>query len=226
MEFKKFFETWKGAQLENRTHRILVMALVVSNIILGMAAFTRSEVVVLTPPDLTQAIKVARDQGDQGYSETWGYSIALMLGNVTPGNADFTKRALAPLLAPAIYQDVLNELYRQAEQIKIDRVSIRFEPRAVVYETKTGKVFVTGYSYAMGPSGKQEQSTRTYELVIRVFNYQPNVTYMNTYLGEAHTLDYLERNVSAGLAAPSKAPVTPAEDAELAAMMKKNKEQK
>jgi conjugal transfer pilus assembly protein TraE len=225
MEFKKFIKTWKGTQRENNAYRYLVIMLVVSNIVLAMATFVRSEVIVLTPPDLTKAIRISREQGDQGYSETWGLAIATLLGNVTPGNADFTKRALATLLSPSIYQQVLNELYRQAEQIKIDRVSIRFEPREVNYEEKTGKVFVTGYSYAVGPYEKREQTVRTYELIIRVINYQPNIVFMDTYSGDPHTLAYLEKNLRKVEQQDFSHQVAPSDDKELAEIMKKKEKQ-
>lgn len=193
MELKKFLASWKGTLLENRLQRYLIAALLVSNIVLGLAAFGRGEVVVLTPPEITRALKVARDQGDQNYSETWGLALAQLLGNVTPGNADFVKRAIAPVLAPAIYQDTMNALFQQVEQIKLDRVSTRLDPREVLYEPKTGKVFVTGYSVAAGPAGKEERDTRTYEFIIRVHNYQPLVTYIDTYRGAPHTLANKER---------------------------------
>lgn len=193
MELGKFLTTWKGTLLENRLQRYLIAALVASNIIIGVAAFGRSEVVVLAPSEITHAIKVARDAGDQGYSETWGLALAQLLGNVTPGNADFVKRAIAPLLAPSIYQDTMNALFRQVEQIKLDRVSTRFDPREVIYEPKTGKVFVTGYSVAAGPAGKEERATRSYEFIVHVHNYQPFVTHLDTYHGVPHTLENNER---------------------------------
>jgi conjugal transfer pilus assembly protein TraE len=193
MDIKKFLSTWKGTLWENKLQRYLIAALVASNIVLGLAAFGRSEVVVLTPPEITRALKVARDQGDQSYSETWGLALAQLLGNVTPGNADFVKRSIAPVLAPSIYQDTMNALFQQVEQIKLDRVSTRLDPREVIYEPKTGKVFVTGYSVAAGPAGKEERDTRTYEFIIRVHNYQPLVTYIDTYRGAPHTLENNER---------------------------------
>ena len=193
MELKQFLASWKGTRLENRLQRYLIAALLVANVALALAAFGRGEVVVLTPPEITRALKVARDQGDQNYSETWGLALAQLLGNVTPGNADFVKRAIAPVLAPSIYQDTMNALFQQVEQIKLDRVSTRLDPREVVYEPKTGKVFVTGYSVAAGPAGKEERDTRTYEFVIRVHNYQPLVTYIDTYRGAPHTLEHNER---------------------------------
>jgi len=122
-----------------------------------------------------------------------GQALAQLLGNVTPGNADFVKRSIAPVLAPSIYQDTMNALFQQVEQIKLDRVSTRLDPREVIYEPKTGKVFITGYSVAAGPAGKEERDTRTYEFIIRVHNYQPLVTYIDTYRGAPHTLENNER---------------------------------
>jgi hypothetical protein len=75
---------------------------------------------------------------------------AQLLGNVTPGTVDFVKERLTPLLSPSIYQDVIDAIEIQAQQIKNDRVTMRFEPRFVEYEPKSDKVFVYGYSYVKG----------------------------------------------------------------------------
>jgi conjugal transfer pilus assembly protein TraE len=193
MKWKKFFTTWDGVRFENRMQRYVIFGLIASNVIVGLAAFTRGEVVVLTPPELTQPMKVARDRADQSFSESWSLVMAGLLGNVTPGNADNLKRLVTPMLAPSVYQDVVNALSRQVEQIKLDRVTIRFEPREVIFEPRTEKVFVVGNSIVAGPMGRDDRGVRTYELIVKVRAYQPYVTHLETYRGQPRTLENLAR---------------------------------
>ena len=193
MNWGKFFSTWDGMRFENRLQRYVIFGLIASNVVVGLAAFTRGEVVVLTPLELTQPMKVARDRADQSFAESWSLVMAGLLGNVTPGNADDLKRLITPLLAPSVYQDVVNALARQVEQIKLDRVTMRFEPREVIFEPKTEKVFVVGSSIVSGPMGRDDRDARTYELIVKVRAYQPYVTHLETYRGQPRTLENLAR---------------------------------
>ena len=117
-----------------------------------------------------------------------------MFGNVTPSNVGFIKDRIDRLLSPAIYNDVVNVLEMQSQQIRNDRVSIRFEPRFVEYEPKSEKVFVYGYSFTKGMSNESEVRTdRTYEFEIAISNYIPVIDFMDTYEGRPRTEDVLER---------------------------------
>lgn len=193
MNWKKFFSSWDGMRLENRSQRFMIFGLIASNLVVAMVAFGRSDVVVLTPPVLEKPVKVARDHSDQSYAEAWSVVLADLLGNVTPASVDFVKRLVGPMLAPSVYQDVMNALSRQAEQIKLDRVTTSFEPREVIYEPKTNKVFVSGNSITAGPVGHEERTPRTYEFIVKVRNYQPYVTHTDTYRGNPRTIENLEK---------------------------------
>lgn len=196
MNWKKFFGSWDGMRLQNRAQRYMIFCLIASNVVIGLVAFGRSEVVVLTPPVLEKPVKVARDHSDQSYAEAWSVVLADLLGNVTPASVDYVKRLVAPMLAPTVYQEVTNALVRQAEQIKLDRVTTSFEPREVIYEPKTTKVFVMGNSVVSGPVGRDERTPRTYEFIVKVRNYQPYVTHVDTYRGHARTIDNEARTAS------------------------------
>lgn len=125
--------------------------------------------------------------------EAWGFAFAQLLGNVTPGTVDFVKERITPLLSPSIYQDVIDAIEIQAQQIKNDRVTMRFEPRFVEYEPKSDKVFVYGYSYVKGASSNEERSERSYEFAIKISNYAPVLDYIDTYVGKPRTKTVLEQ---------------------------------
>lgn len=57
---------------------------------------------------------------------------------------------MEPILAPAIYQEFIDALEIQAQEIQADRITMRFEPRFVEYEETTDKVFVYGHSFVKG----------------------------------------------------------------------------
>jgi conjugal transfer pilus assembly protein TraE len=76
----------------------------------------------------------------------------------------------------------------QAQDLRDNRISLRFELRSADYEPATDKVFAYGYRYATGSGTKEEQRTeRTYEFEIDVRKYTPEITHIDTYPGKPRT---------------------------------------
>ena len=88
------------------------------------------------------------------------------------------------MLSPVVYSDVIDNLMMQSQAIKDDRITMRFEPRFVEYESSTDKVFVYGYSYSSGADDKETRMDRTYEYRLRIENYAPLIIDINTYEGK------------------------------------------
>lgn len=194
MNLKNYLKSWEGTQNENKWGRMFIAGLIVAVLVLiGMLA-NKQTIVTIQPFTLHDEAWVTEDDSSQGYKEAWGFALAQLFGNVTPSNVGFIKDRIDRLLSPAIYNDVINVLEMQSQQIRNDRVSIRFEPRFVEYEPKSEKVFVYGYSFIKGMSNESEVRTdRTYEFEIAISNYIPVIDFMDTYEGRPRTEDVLER---------------------------------
>lgn len=164
MNLKKYLKTWEGTQTENKWGRIFQGGLIAIVFLLVVQVFSKETIVTIQPFTLTEEAWVTKSNASQSYKEAWGFAFAQLLGNVTPGTVDFVKERITPLLSPSIYQDVIDAIEIQAQQIKNDRVTMRFEPRFVEYEPKSDKVFVYGYSYVKGASSNEERS----ETLLRV----------------------------------------------------------
>jgi len=193
LNFHNLLKTWKGTAKENRFHRTanLVLALAVGA--LAILSLQTKTIVTLVPPTLTEEAWVTRDAATEGYRKSWGLYLAELLGNATPGNVQLISDAIGPLLAPSIYQQTILVLRSQSEQILADRISQRFEPRSVLFERETGKVFVEGFSFVQGGAGDEQRTTRTFEFKIDIDRYAPIVTHIDTYADRARTLDMLNR---------------------------------
>ena len=81
MKFDVFLKSWQGTQLENRWQRFLIAVLVLSNLLLAVAAFSRNTVVAIQPPTLSETAEVSRNQATQPYLESWGLYLAELMGN-------------------------------------------------------------------------------------------------------------------------------------------------
>lgn len=194
MNFKSYLKSWEGTQNENKWGRLFIAGLLIAVLALTGMLVNKQTIVTIQPFTLHDEAWVTEDESSVGYKEAWGFALAQLFGNVTPANVGFIKDRIERLLSPAIYNDVINVLEMQAQQIRNDRVTIRFEPRFVEYEPKEQKVFVYGYSFTKGMSSESEKRTdRTYEFEIAVSNYIPVIDFMDTYEGRPRTEDVLER---------------------------------
>lgn len=193
MKMSAFIQTWEGSLAENRWNRIFNGILAVAVLILAYMAFTKDQIVVVQPETLGSEAWLTTNEASESYKESWGLFLAQLTGNITPANVDFLKDRLKPLLAPTIYNEVIDTLEVQAQNIKNDRVTMRFEPRFVEYEKTTDKVYVYGYSFVKGSTGNEERDDRTYEYRIRISNYAPMIVDLDTYKGKPKTEAVLEQ---------------------------------
>lgn len=193
MKWGDFIKTWEGSLTENKWNRIFNGALAVAVLLLTYMVFTKDQIVVLQPETLGSEAWITKAESSESYKESWGLFFAQMTGNITPANVDFLKDRLKPLLSPAIYSDVIDTLEMQAQNIKNDRITMRFEPRFVEYEKTTDKVFVYGYSFVKGATGNEDRDERTYEYRIRISNYAPMILDLNTYEGKPRTESVLKQ---------------------------------
>lgn len=194
MNFKEYLKSWEGTKRENSVSRItiLVMAAVIG--ILVFSLINKRTIITVQPYTLTQEAWIKKSDASKSYKEAWGFALADLLGNVTPTTVNFIEERISPLLSPRVYNEVIEALHTQAEKIRVDRVVMRFEPRAVFFDERRNRVFVQGQSFMSGSSSERPIRTpRTYEFQIEINNYAPSITYIATYSDDPRTTENLKR---------------------------------
>lgn len=193
MELKQFTKSIEEMRSKIQSAHLLVLVMVACNIVLALGLLFRDTVVTVVPWTLSGEAEVTKDDASQNYKESWGMAIALLLGNVQPATVDFIADRIKPLLAPEIYHEAVDALYSNAQILREERVTLRFEPRRVTYEKTSGRVFVSGYSYSrLGTSMDEEKRhERTFEIGLEIAEYAPVITYIDTYTGKARTEDVI-----------------------------------
>ena len=191
MNWKKFLRTWEGVRLENIWLRSFIGGLMVITLMLGFLVSRKETTVIIQPFTLTEEAWVSSKQSSQSYQEAWGLALAQLIGNVNPATVGFLKERIGPVLAPAIYQEVIDAIELQAADIKKDRITMRFEPRTVVYED--GRVFVEGTSFLKAATGQEKGTRRVYEFLFSTKGYRLEVDYLTTYQGRARVSEVVER---------------------------------
>lgn len=193
MELKQFTKSIEEMRSKIQSTHLLVLVMVACNIVLALGLLFRDTVVTVVPWTLSGEAEVTKDDASQNYKESWGMAIALLLGNVQPATVDFIADRIKPLLSPEIYHEAVDALYSNAQILREERVTLRFEPRRVTYEKTSGRVFVSGYSYSrLGTSMDEEKRhERTFEIGLEIAEYAPVITYIDTYTGKARTEDVI-----------------------------------
>jgi conjugal transfer pilus assembly protein TraE len=193
MNLNIFKDSISSVQSKNQLQYYALIALSMLSLILGVAAVSKDAVVTVIPPTLHKEADIGADFASTSYLEAWALHLSLSLGNVTPTTVGFVKQTVEPLLSPIVYQDVVSALEKQVDEIKSNHVTLYFEPRRVLREESSGKIFVHGQSVMETPTGQRERTERSYEFIIGVLNYMPNLTYIDTYPGPPRTTDELDR---------------------------------
>lgn len=183
MNYANFLASWQGTQLENRFHRITSLLLAAALVVVGALLWHVERTVVLVPPVLEGEVTIAREYASQEVEEAWAMHVALLLGNVTPESADRLFEIISPLLESTLRRDLQRDMLDQVEEIRREKVAMRFTPRQVAYDTATGHAYVTGEHITEGPGAKPVRVERTYEVAVEFRNYRPLITYLDAYPG-------------------------------------------
>lgn len=194
MDYKRFLQTWNGALSENKFHRVLIPLLILTNLVSTVGWLTKDRVTVLVPQGLSEEAEIASKKASGGYKKSWGLFVSQMLGNITPGNADFMLNTLAPMLESSLYVRFRQSVTVELDDIKKNNLTTSFEPKQVTYEAATDKVFVAGRTIIEAVGGTRQQFDRVFELQIQIKNGQPLITSMESYQGQPRTLDYMSRH--------------------------------
>ena len=192
MKWSVFSNSWRDLKLQNFLFRLMVPMLIMSNLISGIGWMQKDRITVLVPPVLTEATSVSKRSADAGYKKAWGLFLTGLLGNVTPGNAEFVMESIQLLMSPRVFSELRAAVASDIESIKKDGVTISFEQKTVLYERESDKVFVIGRTGISNAAGSVSKFDRVYEMRVVIENGQPQIVDIATYVGKPRTLDVLK----------------------------------
>lgn len=193
MDLKNWKSSYKALKTEAGLSRI---ALAGCSIALALSVFqnlNQETIVVVQPWTMHNTGFVGSDSASQSYKEAWGLALAQLLGNVNAGNLDFIGKRIGPLLPVDIYQKYMTTLKAQTIQLKENRITTRFDPEKIVYEKSSDKVFIFGNYFTKVPGRAEQKSDRTYEFILNIDSYLPQVLSIDTYEDEPRTEKRLEQ---------------------------------
>lgn len=192
MKWSVFSNSWRDLKFQNFLFRLMVPMLIMANLISAIGWLQKDRITVLVPPVLTEATSVSKRSADAGYKKAWGLFVSGLLGNVTPGNAEFVMESIQLLMSPRVFSQLRQAVATDIDMIKKDGVTISFEQKTVFYEPESDKVFVIGRTGISNAAGSVSKFDRVYEMRVVVDNGQPQVVDIDTYVGKPRTVDVLK----------------------------------
>jgi conjugal transfer pilus assembly protein TraE len=183
MKLGNYARTFAGAVQENRHTRWLVVGLLASNLLLILVLLTRSETVVMVPPDLPERSVISESSASAGLKEMWGTYVATLLGNVTPTTAASVAKNFSRIVAPSAYHQLLDEVSRETKLMESDQVTTQFVPSQVFWLPSKDIVVVSGECTLRGLRDNERRLVRTFEVGIDIRNYMISVRSLRVYDG-------------------------------------------
>ena len=193
MNYKQFTSTWLGLQKSNFFLKIVCIALMALIFLVVTGWLKKDTVVILVPPGLSEKSEIAKNKASEGYKKAWAMHTAILIGNVTPENADFVTESFSGMVSGEIRTIVTEQITQELDNLKQEKVSSTFEVSRVTYEPETDKVFVTGRNRMTGVGGKTTPTEQTFEFIIDVKQYSPVITHMASYEGMPKILSVLQK---------------------------------
>jgi conjugal transfer pilus assembly protein TraE len=187
MKMTTAMASWSSALVTAKLLMAVVVALSLAVGGLAYALVTIDRTIVMVAPDGGRTDAISRHAADRSYLEMWALYFAQTFGNVTPDTVGFIKERVGPLLCPKIYNDAMLMLSDQVATISRERLTLSFDPRGVVVEEATGKVFVNGVSVDRPVIGSERRLDRTFEFVMSVVDYRIQVCGLTSYEGPPRT---------------------------------------
>lgn len=179
-----FRNTFRGTQSENRFFRWALMAALLVIMLQACSSFSQKTTVVMIPPQMQNKGSLGPETASEEVMVSWGMYLATLLGNVTPKSVDFLQEALASNLSGSMYQPVLDSVREQAETLKLEQISVSFQPNGASWDPNRKLVIVTGEHMTRGVRGATTREERTYEMRFIVRNYRVLLDDIKVYRGE------------------------------------------
>lgn len=165
MKKEKAAKTFRQISFDNTLLKMGGGALLISMCWMQFNLATRDEAVILVPPFQNETIEFINGRANRDYYQQWAWSVAMLAGNITPGNADFVRGEFERIATPTLYRKLLSTLDIEIQNIVRDNAVVTFSPREVIYDPELNRFFVTGTQSIGGPGlRKPIDKQMTYEL--------------------------------------------------------------
>ncbi len=122
----------------------LTAGLLTSNILLVLFCFTRSERIVVVPPEVKQSFWVEQGQVSNSYLEEMSSFFLHLALDRSPESVDFQNQVLLRYAAPNAYGPLKAQLLEDEKILKRERLSTHFHAHKIIVDQKNLSADIQG----------------------------------------------------------------------------------
>lgn len=143
----------------------LTAGMLASNIILSVCLLTKSEHVILMPPELKQQVWVERNQVSAAYLEEMAVFMTGLMLSISPTSAAYQHEIVLRYAGPESYGSLKAQLLADQQRLVKDNLSTVFRPHHVSADTSRHRVILSGDLMNYVGDKRVSQVRESYELV-------------------------------------------------------------
>lgn len=164
---------------------------------LGFALATVPPTTIVIPPFQSEEIQMIDGRANHEYYEQWAWSMAMLMGNISPANSDFVRAGIEKMTTPALYRQLASSIDTELQGIQRDKAVITFSPREIIYDAALDRFFVTGRQSLTGPGVRNPiEKGLVYELGFTMQRNRIFLNYYDVYEGKPLTSDVREQELA------------------------------
>ena len=180
--------SWSASINHSKILTQVVLGLTAVIIVLTIMVFRKETIVVVTPPNFTEAFTIVGDQVSEPYKSGFALFAANMAGNISSKNADFVVSTLKSMFPIQYADEYETQLRSQVIALQARGVTEQFLSLDLIYNKMVDTVWVYGEKRTTSKkSGAQTTQKWTYEIRITASNGYPKILHFAQYAGAPNT---------------------------------------
>lgn len=183
-----------------RDNSILKGVIGVQALVIGYLAFALATVpptTVVIPPFQSEEIKFVDGKANHEYYEQWAWSMAMLMGNISPANANFVREGIEKMTTPALFRQMAANMDEELQNIQRDKAVVEFSPRDIIYDPELDLFFVVGRQTLSGPGVRNPiEKQITYEMGFVLQRNRIFLDRYDVYTGKPMTSDIREQELA------------------------------
>lgn len=194
MKISTLNATWRMASFSNRVLLVSNVVLAGAVLVLGGAAINNRDRLVVVPPNIDKPYMMGWRSATPEFYKSMGLYFSGLIGQIGPRNVEFTIGILDRFCDAPVADGIKKKLRAIAADYQFQQSTSHawFEAERIVWEERTGKVFVVGRLLTATQNRGVTIKLATYEYKIEMREGQPVIAHFDSYEGNVpHTEEWL-----------------------------------
>ena len=160
----------------------IIIMQTIALLVLAFLYITTETETIIVPAQVTGEMVIGEGKANEEYQKRFAYSVASLIGNVSPRNIDFVLENIEKMLSPNLRSTILPSLKNEANVMKVRGYEQDYVVKDMIWSTKADMVYVWGEKTTRG--GKEVSNDDfTYEIRLKPIDGFPRIVHLKGYKG-------------------------------------------